>query len=298
MNFTELFRVKPDFTCFIFPVVNYCNLHCEWCSTLSHIPIRKDSPYPTRRSKWEASTKKIRLFCECFKSHGEDDIHRLTGAEPTCMPVKKLEAIIDVFKSYDRRLWMITNGYNLMGLSREYINKFSGLTLDDHGINHDHINACRKYLDRFYKGYVEVIVEEKHWNLVEAMRHPSNKGKHCQAMMRTPAVVDSIIYPCGNLFNIGQINRDIRIREELLKAGWTLENPKIIQKLRNWKQTIPRYVLDQCLNSSWRPNWKVGESVNITLKPNDVISKPTGSSSFQYTAGVAVHSGSRGLKYP
>jgi len=272
MNYTELFNVKP-FLYFVFPVVNYCNLHCEWCSTLNHIPIRRDSPYPTRRNKWEISLDTIRLFCERFKDHGIDNMHRLTGAEPTCMPIKKLEAVIDTFKSYNRKLWMITNGYNLMGLSKEHINKFSGLTLDDHGINHSHIKTCKKYLDHFYNGHVQVLVQETHWNLVEAMNHPSNKGKHCQSMMRTPAVIDSIIYPCGNLFNIEQINKDTRIRRELLDAQWTLENPKILQVLKNWRKTMPRYVLNQCLNSCWRPNWRVGKSVKITLKTNDIISK-------------------------
>ena len=270
MNFKELFKTRP-FLYFIFPLTNQCNLHCEWCSTLNHIPISPTSPHPYRRQPWEASIKDIELFCKRFKGYGESNVHRLTGSEATMVSIGKLKAVIDTFERYNRKTTMITNGYNLLGIGEEHINKLQEITLDDHGINHKHIERCAKYLHGFYMGNVKVLRHSVHWNLEDAMKHPSNKGRDCRSMMKTPMLVKDIIYPCCNMFPIEQIRKDPRITKELVDANWTLGNASIVETLRNWRETLPPYIISQCLNNCWRPNMKVGRYKKITLKPHDVI---------------------------
>jgi len=76
---------------------NYCNLHCEWCSFLCNLPISKDSKIINRRKAWNISTEEAELYCERFKGHYTNSIHKLLGGETTAMPPEKLYAIIDVF---------------------------------------------------------------------------------------------------------------------------------------------------------------------------------------------------------
>jgi len=192
------------------------------------------------------------------------------------LPVDRLTAIIHVFAEYGRKMMMITNGYNLLGLDIEHLNKIQGVVLDDHGINHDHIEKCRRYLKKVYGGTVKTLYHPVHWNLEDAMKHPSNRGRQCRSMIRTPMVVKKVVYPCCNMYPIEQMRRDPQITSSLVEAGWTLDNPQVVETLRRWRKTLPQYVREQCLNHSWRPNMKVGRSVEITLKPHDRISAGEG----------------------
>jgi hypothetical protein len=229
------------------------------------------SPHPYRREKWETPPTDIGQFCKVFKGYGEVNIHRLTGSEVTMTPIPKLRKIINIFRKHGRKLSLITNGYNLLGLGKEHINKVGGIILDDHGINRKHVERCVKYLRQFYGGDVKVLRQYVHWDLDAAMNHPSNKGKDCRSMMRSPMLVKSIVYPCCNMYPIEQIRRDPQITHELVDAGWTLNSPSLVKTLRNWRKTLPSYIRKQCLYNCWRPNMKVGRSMDITLKPHDVI---------------------------
>jgi len=187
------------------------------------------------------------------------------------LPIDKLEAIIDVFMEYNRKLWMITNGYNLLGMSEKYLNVLQGITLDDHGINQEHITKCVEYLNGFYKGHIRVLHHHAHWNLEVAMRHQSNKGKTCRSRMKDPMIVRGVVYPCCNMFPIEQIRKDAEITDKLVNAGWTLTNSSLVEILRDWRITLPPYIINQCLYNCWRPNMKIGEQRKITLKPHDII---------------------------
>lgn len=262
---------------FVFRFNNYCNLHCEHCSTLDDIPIRPDSPYPDRRKKWEMPLSTIERFCKRFEGIAEKTTHiRLFGGEFTALPIKKMEAIIETFHSYDRRMWLLTNGFNLLGLDKTHLNMMHNITLDDHGINHDHILNCMKHLKRVYKGKAHVIRMLYHWNLETAIKHELNYGKTCRPLselVKGPTFYRGVIYQCCNGPSVEAFQKNIKMNVELRRAGWTLDNPDVLETLNNWKNTLPQYVLDQCRYSCWRPHFKVGEKKRITLKKNDVIKK-------------------------
>jgi len=259
-------------------VNNYCNLHCEMCSAMSHIRLDADSPWIHRRKKWEVSLEEIELFCERLKGFSEKSFHRLLGGEPTALSVQKLYDIIDIFASYNREVHFLTNGFNIMGMDKEYLDKVGLIEFDDHGINKRHIDRCVKYLKRIdYQGEHIIRTQRTHYDLTEARELESNRRikrkEGCPALMNPPTFSERVIYPCCNGANLEYYNNDTRMREELIARGWTIDNPNLIDVLRNWENHLPDYFKDQCLNHCWQPNVRRGTRARITKKPYDVIKK-------------------------
>jgi len=114
-----------------------------------------------------------------------------------------------------------------------------------------------------------------HFELTVAMRHPMNKGKRCDLWMRNLSLVDSVIHPCCNTpWIMLKNNNNTLMRDELVKVGWTIYNDELINTLRNWRETIPEYVVDQCENNCFKPHIDVGQgATRIALKKYDVIKK-------------------------
>ena len=153
MNYKQLFGIGRKHA-FIFALSNYCNLHCEKCSGTFNFPIDPDSPHVHRRTKWDMPVSDVELFCELFKGYGETDRHRLTGGEPTALPMEHLEEIIEVFSSYNRLISIITNGYNLMGISRDTINKIGIIKQQNKQSHLNLLKHCGWKRTRFLISYI------------------------------------------------------------------------------------------------------------------------------------------------
>lgn len=251
---------------FMFRVNNYCNLHCELCSAF---PDGQIEP------KWELPLNDVKLFCERLGEFGRTGRHVLTGGEPTALPIEHFEGIIEILKNNDRNVGVLTNGYNLMGVSKRCLQKIDEILFDDHGINADHVHDCIEYLKTFYKGNIRKKTRRYHWDFEKQRQHPSNKGKRCNYLITTMLLYkNGVLYPCCTLSAIGGYNRNTIISEELTKAGWNLCNPDLVEVIKDYRKTIPKYVSDQCLNHCWHPNCTERRNkVKITLKQNDVIKK-------------------------
>ena len=251
---------------------NYCNLHCEHCCTMCHVPIHPDSEYVDRRTKWDVSLKTIELFCERFKGIGERNLHRLAGGETTAMPLDTVEELVEILYVHNRRMSLLTNGYDLLGLSRRCLDRIHDINLDDHGINHEHIMRCYKYLKENFDCVVGIIttLEHKDWDC--ARKHPENiLTEPCDAMMRSPTMYREAIYPCCQSQHTDVMRKDMGSNKALKDAGWTVYNPDIVETLRNWRTTLPEYVLHKCLTDCPSPYGSICGKTRITLKPNDVI---------------------------
>lgn len=253
---------------------NYCNLHCEWCSFMCHQPFSKDSSIISHREKWDMPESEARLFCERFKGHYEESVHKLLGGETTAMPPEKLYAIIDVFNEYGRSLKLLSNGFNIMGLSKDYLKKLDYIELNDHGINHDHVAECFKYLKTFYKGKLIRRQQSEHYDLGKA-QETCFPGAPCNSIMNPPVLCRGVIYPCCIHPGVELWSNNWGMSNSLKQAGWSLENPDVADVLKRWKQTIPDYVIESCNSRCWvsrriknRPPMHP-----ITLKKNDVVRK-------------------------
>ena len=253
---------------------NYCNLHCEWCSFLGHVPFSKDSEVISHREKWDMPASEARLFCERFEGHYVNSVHKLLGGETTAMPPEKLYAIIDVFREHGRTLKLLSNGFNILGLDKDYLNKLDFIELNDHGINHDHLVECFRYLKTFYKGKLFRRRQDAHYDLGYAREH-CKPGFPCNSFMNPPVLCRGVMYPCCTHPGVELWNNNWEMSDSLKKAGWGLDNPNVANALKNWKNTTPKYVVDQCSYNCWVPRrLSVRVSLKpITLKPNDVIKK-------------------------
>jgi hypothetical protein len=253
---------------------NYCNLHCEWCSLLCHLPFSKDSEIISHREKWDIPVSEAKLFCERFEGHYTNSIHKLLGGETTAMPSQRLYDIIDVFVEHDRKLKILSNGFNIFGLEKEYLNKLDSIELNDHGINHDHVVECFKYLKTFYEGELVRRTQDEHYNLGEARKH-CIPGDPCNSFMNPIVLSRGVMYPCCIHPGVELWNNNWDMSDALRKAGWGLDNPNVASVVANWKNTVPKYVIDQCSNNCWVPR-RLNKGVvlkQITLKKNDVIKK-------------------------
>jgi len=273
MEMDEFLGVR-DFAFFGIKTNNYCNLHCEHCSNLCHIPINRNHENIWRRGKYEISIEDLTAFCERFKGIGESSQHIILGGETTMMPVDKVEGIIGVLDNYNRKIVMQTTGYNLMGIDKKSLNKISEIRLADHSINSDHIKNCRGYLGSFYKGKLVVKYIKIHYDLDVAMGHIKNVGKVCNRWMRSLTLWGSVLYPCCPLPLLMMKNNDKRMQEELTLAGWSVHSNEFMETVKNWRNTIPPYIIEQCKNVCWFPHFRVGQgATKITLKKYDVIKK-------------------------
>jgi len=210
------------------------------------------------------------LFCKRFEGHYEDSVHKLLGGETTAMPFDVLYEIINVFTRYNRKLKLLTNGFNLLNMSPQYLNKFQSIELNNHGINETHIMECQSHLSDIYDGEVIMRTQKRHYDLEEARNH-CIPGTPCVSMMNPPVLYRGVMYPCCIHPGMELWNRDTKMSESLLNAGWSLTNPAVAQVVA--KGVIPDYVVDQCSYHCWVPRRITGKRVKslITLKPNDVI---------------------------
>jgi len=262
---------------FIYHMNNYCNLHCEHCSDFSHIPIDPDSSLIERRVKWQTSIEEVELFCQRFHGVAMDKYVHLTGGEPTAIPVDLLDAVLNVFHQWGRRVLLLTNGYNLFEVNQTLLNTVDRIKLDDHGTNTEHIHDCIEYLKTFYKGTVEHIETFNHFPLGKTRKLPCNKGGHCgRKTLKTKIEVlikQGTVYPCCAMASFDLYENNTQLETALRLAGWNLENKDIAETLKNWKKTLPEYAWLMCRDGCWWPYKRILGAVPITLKRNDVIRK-------------------------
>ena len=210
------------------------------------------------------------LFCKRYEGHYTDSVHKLLGGETTDMPMDELYSIIDVFAKHGRRLKMLTNGFNLLNMSTRYLNRFESIELNNHGINEDHVKLCERHLSHVYNGEVIMRTQKRHFNLEEAQKH-CIIGEPCVSLLNPPVLFRGIMYPCCIHPGLELWNRDTKMSEALLSAGWGVMNPDVAQVVASG--IIPEYVRKQCSTNCWVPrriDTKLPKTL-ITLKPNDVI---------------------------
>jgi hypothetical protein len=225
-----------------------------------------------RRQKYEVDINDIVSFCEVFRNIGENDQHQVIGGELTMMPVGKLDEIISVLNSYKRRITIMTNGYNLLGLERSTINKIDRVILNNHNINSDLIDECVEYLNSFCIDF-EVLNMRFHYDLEKAQTAKRNKGVRCENWLSTLALHNRVIYPCCVQYAAMIVNNTDEMKTELIKSGWTLDNKRIIEALADSEESLSEYIIDQCENNCWNPDFSVAPKALITRKGNDVIRK-------------------------
>lgn len=271
MTFAELLGINK-MALLAIDTTNFCNIHCESCLKMSNIPINPNNDNVFRRKVKLIDIDDVVLFCERFKGIGESDQHQMSGGEPTSLPSELFNQIVYTLNSYNRNINLTTNGFALLDIKQNVLNKIHTIVLDDHGINSEHIRNCESYLSTFFKGTVRTLHNYEHFDTSEIMRgRQGTNGRKCGMWLTQPSISGKIIYPCCLLNCIKFANNSHKIADELEASGWTIDNKDVVETIKNHTTTLPKYVIDQCENNCWHPG--PPPKIKITSKPNDIIKR-------------------------
>lgn len=264
-SFRQFFDINQDATVRI-NATNICNIHCNHCDHDAHLPFSKDGDLLYRRKALVADVADIEAFCRLMSGVGEEDVHLLTGGEITALPISTLIDYIEVFSSYNRKVGMRTNGYNVRGIPPEKLNLLDCIYLNSHGINDEAIKASQTYLDENYHGLVIPEANFLHRNLRSVIRHGEGtieQALSCNHMLATLTFLPPVILPCCNTWALMNALNSDSMMTALIDAGWTVRNPDLKATLKNWRQTLPpEFLKNFCADSCY-----MTKSSSIPLYP-------------------------------
>lgn len=236
---------------------NYCNLHCEKCST-----SQKQFAVP----RYDVKLQEVRAF---MKNLGETKLHiRLEGGESTAMDLGHLENIIGTINNHGHKISLITNGYAVHKMNPNYLRVLDYVLLDDHNINQEAIARAQAFLKKNGISFKNRKMW-RHYDLEEAARHKENQGHSCWRWLKVPAVWDGVLFPCCPL----PLTTGNRLAQRLLKQeGWSVYNPRLLEAISK-PQQLPARLLEVCHTKCWFPNLEHGSIHWITRKTYDDILK-------------------------
>ena len=240
---------------------NFCNLSCWSCSALCNKPIGSN---PFRQEKYITPLSNIERFLELIKDYRPKYWIRLSGGEVTLCPVNHVEHIADLSHLYGRNISLLTNGANMLGIDPHL---FEFIHLDEHILNEKLIYQVADYFKSVgYKRY-QILTTKVHRDLNIQRRGHVTEGLNCSAMMQAISLWRDTIYPCCVLPFLDGWNGNTKIRDSLLKAGWSIFNDDLVDTMDNYKDTLPEDAVYACTNQCWHngPN-KVYEPVSNPLR--------------------------------
>jgi len=242
MLFQDLFKIPQTVEVRI-NVTNMCNLHCDYCDNGCSIPFSKDNDKIFRRKPYIVQPEEITKFCHTLKGFGEQNLHILQGGEITVLPLDNIVQYIEIFCSFGRKVGLRTNGYNVCRLPIEILNQLECIYLNSHGTNQKAIDFCYNYLTKHYIGKVIIEKNVYHRNLDSLVNNGKGtieQGKKCSYLLATLTSIPPVVYPCCNSWALMNALNSSKIRDALVNAGWTVDNPQLMETLMNWRQTLPR----------------------------------------------------------
>lgn len=233
---------------FIINMSNYCNLKCFSCSSLCDKPF--NNPY--RDKPRIQSLENIENFARAIEGWEKERYVRLSGGEPMMCGADHLHKTADILHKYGRFVSLLTNCYRFEDVDPF---RFDQVILDDHTpINKELLEKGVKRMERFRYDTWEVWDSTRHRDLElqrQGRKGDLSKGLRCLAWMDTIALWRDVVYPCCNMYYLEGWTRSDRISRALRKAGWTVENPELLNTLINWRETIPGEAIKTCLLSCW-----------------------------------------------
>ena len=253
-SFQELFDIDERVEVRI-NMTNACNLSCDFCDHDAHLPFDKNGSKIFRKKPLVSTPQALENLCEALVGVGEDDAHVLQGGEITVLPTPLVSHLIGIVHSYGRRVGMRTNGYNLTGIPLESLNKLDFIYLNAHGNNEEAIEYSREFLQKNYDGR---IIDENHYShrdLSAYLNHNEGtieEGLSCNHLLATLTFFPPIVHPCCNSWPLMNVMNSTNMADLLIAAGWTSDNPDLIDTLANWRETLPKPFLQKfCAESCY-----------------------------------------------
>ena len=234
---------------------NFCNMSCYCCSALCNHPIGSN---PFRWKKHVTPLDEVDKFLDLIEDYRPDYWVRLSGGESTLCGPDYLEELCEIIHQHHRNASMLTNGARIQEVDPHW---FEFIHLDEHIVNEHQIYDSAEYFkQQGYKRF-QILTTKVHRNLALQRKDHVSPGLRCEGWMEAISLWRRTVYPCCVLPFLDGWNNDTKIRDSLLEAGWSIDNPDLADYMRDWKHTTPPQTVYACTLQCWK------EGPNIVYKP-------------------------------
>ena len=220
----------------------YCNLNCYSCAAMGM------NPPPD-----ETTIEELQAFLINIKGYRPDLTFLLTGGEPTAMDHEKLEKTCELIHEMGYKTALLTNGYKL--IPTKWIDY---IVLDKHGINDEDIAKWEAHLKHENREKYEFREKQWHMDIPYAMKDNLTEGARCGNWVTSITVWKDVVYPCCNIMAVAWWNGDMdqKLASSLRDSGWNVYNPKLVETILNWRETLPGEVYRVCMTQCWKQSSK------------------------------------------
>ncbi len=225
---------------------NFCNQACYSCSALCNKPMGSN---PFRFRRYITPLRSIETFLERIEGYRPKHWIRLSGGEVTLCEPDYIREITELSHQYNRNISLLTNAARIELIDPHW---FDFIHLDQHILNRGKIEEARYQFKRQnYKRY-QVWITEEHRDLELQRTDHVTKGLRCSAWLEAISLWRDTVYPCCVICFLDGWNNNTKIRTALRNYGWHVDNPDLVQVIKDYKQTTPPQVAYACQLQCWK----------------------------------------------
>jgi len=227
---------------------NSCNIDppCYSCSA------KCDTPWGSNPFRWEPHTTpiaSIEKFLDLIDGYRPRYWTRLSGGETTLCGPDYIEEVCELSHQHGRPISLLTNGARMLDCDPHW---FEFIHLDEHIVNSGLIAEVRKYFKDVGFSRYQVWVTKEHRDLDLQRKDHITEGLLCSANMEAITLWRDTVSPCCVLPFLDGWNNNTLVRESLRAAGWSLDNPNLIETMKDWRNTLPAEAVYACQTKCWK----------------------------------------------
>lgn len=192
----------------------------------------------------ETKLTDITKFLEHMKTFKPGSTVMVTGGEPTMSP--HLGAVAKMIRDNGFKSAMLTNCYKLIPLKW-----FDYIILDYHGVNKGEFELWKAALKESRRWW-DMSPKHMHQDIPYAMKDNITKGARCSNWLTNYTLWQDVVYPCCNMMCVEWWHDTEEATMVLREAGWTVDNPNLVETIKNWRGTLPAEVYRLCMLKCWK----------------------------------------------
>ena len=213
----------------------YCNLDCYSCAALG---MKTKPPAVNTR------ISDIEKFLEQMTKLYPNTAIMLTGGEPTMYPF--IPQVCDLIHAYGFKVSILTNGFKIYPPDL-----FDFIILDYHNINDLNLDEWKDNLEKSNTKW-DIRMKQYHQDIPYAIKDNITKGARCSNWLRPLTLWQNVVYPCCNIMCVEWWHDTFDVTMALIDAGWTVDNPNLVEYIQNWRETLPAEFYRLCSIGCWK----------------------------------------------
>jgi len=246
---------------------NFCDQACYSCST------KCDTPMGSNPFRWEKHTtplESIEKFLTLIDGYRPKFWNRLSGGEVTLCGPDYVEEVCEISHQHGRPISLLTSGARMLECDPHW---FEFIHLDEHIVNSELITDIRKYFKDVGFNRYQVWVTKEHRDLELQRTNHITKGFLCPDHMAAITLWRDTVYSCCVLPFMDGWENNSKVRLSLRGAGWSLDNPNLVETMKNWRNTLPADSVHACLTKCWKggPNLKYQPTSQPSLQGEKTV---------------------------